>query len=82
VYFVTSKRPGYSLFSMTPSERAAIGLTDGQDRVHLLERVGTDWQVRQEWPVAERSHTEIMVRLGAIDEPATIDELLRLARVR
>ena len=82
MYFVTSKRKGYSLFSMTPSERAAIGLTEGQDRVHLLERVGADWQVRQEWPISERSHTDIMVRLGAVDEPATVDELLRLASAR
>ena len=82
MYFVTSKRPGYCLFSTTPSERAAIGLTDGQDRVQLLERVGADWKVREEWPVTECSHTELMVRLGATDEPATIDELLRLARAR
>ena len=80
MYFVTSKRAGYCLFSMTPSERAAIGLTDAQDCVQLLERVGDDWRVRQEWPVGERSHTDLMVRLGSIEEPGSVEELLRLAR--
>jgi len=51
VYFVTSKRPGYALFSMTPSERAAIAVTDDQKRVHLLELVGRDWRVHRKWPV-------------------------------
>ena len=78
VYFVTSKRPGYALFSMTPSERAAIAVTDDQKRVHLLERVGRDWRVHREWPVEEQSHTAFMSRLALVDEPPTIDELLRL----
>jgi len=78
VYFVTSKRPGYALFSMTPSERAAIGVTEDQKRVHLLERVGTEWRVHRDWPVEEQSHTAFMTRLALLDEPATIDELLRL----
>ena len=79
MYFVTTKRPGYALFCMTPSERAAIGVTDDQKRVHLLAREGAGWTIRQDWPVAERSHTELMVRLGAVDEPATVEELVRLA---
>ena len=79
MYFVTSKRKGYALFSMTPSERAAIGVTEDQKRVHLLERAGTDWRVVHDWPVEERSHTELMTRLGAVDEPATVAELVRLA---
>lgn len=82
MYFVTSKRPGYCLFSMTPSERAAIALTDAQDCVHVLERTGTEWRIRQQWPVAERSHTEVMVQLGGIAEPATVDELLKLVQTR
>ena len=36
MYFVTIKQPGYALFSTTPSERAAIGLTEDQKRVHVL----------------------------------------------
>ena len=79
MYFVTSKRKGYALFSMTPSERAAIGVTEDQKRVHLLERAGTEWRVLHDWPVEERSHTELMTRLGAVDEPATVAELVRLA---
>ena len=79
MYFVTSKRKGYALFSMTPSERAAIGVTEDQKRVHLLERAGTEWRVVHDWPVEERSHTELMTRLGAVDEPATVAELVRLA---
>ena len=54
VYFVTMKRAGYCLFSVSPSERSAIGLLDDQQRVHVLERDGSDYVVRHEWPVAER----------------------------
>jgi len=79
VYFVTSKRPGYALFSMTPSERAAIGVTEDQKRVHLLERAGAEWRVIHDWPVEEHSHTELMTRLGPLDEPASVGELVRLA---
>jgi hypothetical protein len=78
VYFVTTKRAGYALFCMTPSERAAIGVTDDQQRVHLLERAGDTWRVRHEWPMTERSHTEIMVRLGTVEEPATVDAFVGL----
>jgi hypothetical protein len=79
VYFVTMKQAGYALFSTTPSERAAIGLTEDQTRVHLLERTGDGWRVVRDWPIEEHSHTELMVRLGRVDEPASIDELVRLA---
>ena len=79
MYFVTSKRAGYALFCMTPSERAAIAVTDDQKTVHLLARAATGWEVRREWPVAEHSHTELMTRLGPHAEPATIEELIRLA---
>ncbi len=78
MYFVTSKRAGYALFCTTPSERAALGLTDDQQRVQLLERRGAQWQVRQEWPVAERSHTELMLRVRDVEEPATVDALTAL----
>ena len=79
MYFVTSKRSGYCLFCLTPSERAAIGVTDDQKRVHVLEREGKEWRVRREWPVEEHSHTELMSRLASAEEPSTLDELLRLA---
>jgi len=79
MYFVTSKRPGYALFCMTPSERAAIGVTDDQRRVHVLVRDGGGWRVQHDWPMEEHSHTQLMTRLALIDEPATVDELVRLA---
>jgi hypothetical protein len=79
VYLVTTKRAGYALFCMTPSERAAIAVTEDQTRVHLLEREGAAWRVRHDWPVEEHSHTELMSRLAVQDEPATVDELVRLA---
>lgn len=78
MYFVTTKRPGYALFCMTPSERAAIAVTDDQRRVHLLERSGTTWTVAHDWPVEERSHTDVMTRLGDVAEPASVAELVQL----
>jgi hypothetical protein len=79
VYFVTTKRPGYALFCMTPSERAAIGVTEDQKRVHVLARAESGWQVHRDWPVEEHSHTELMTRLARRDEPGTVEELLQLA---
>ena len=79
MYFVTMKQPGYALFATTPSERAAVAVTDDQRRVHLLERTGNGWGVVRDWPIEEHSHTELMVRLGGVDEPGSIDELIRLA---
>ena len=78
MYFVTSKRAGYALFSLTPSERAAIAVTDDQKRVHLLERVGSEWRVYRDWAVEEQSHTDLMTRLALVDEPASIEEIARL----
>ena len=79
MYFVTMKQPGYALFSTTPSEQAAIGLTEDQRRVHVLARTSDGWRVARDWPIEEHSHTELMVRLGGADEPVSIDELVRLA---
>lgn len=79
MYFVTIKRPGFVLFCVTPSERAAIGLTDDQQRVQILERRGSDWVVHREWRIDEHSHTELMQRLAIVDEPATTDALVRIA---
>ena len=78
MYFVTTKRAGYALFCMTPSERAAIALTDDQKRVHVLERTGTTWTVRRDLAVEEHSHTDLLRRLATHDEPSTVDELVRL----
>ena len=67
MYFVTVKRPGYVLFCLTPSERGAVGLTDDQQRAQILERRGADWVVLREWPVSERSHTELLQRFATGD---------------
>ena len=71
MYFVTTNRPGYILFSMTPSERAAVGLTDKQT-VHVLVRAAPagSWAVVAEWSVNEFSHTELMAALHRAQEPA------------
>ncbi len=79
MYFVTSKRPGYCLFCHSPSERVAVGVTDDQQRVHLLERTGTTWDVRRDLAMSEQSHTAILVRLRRVEEPATFAEFARLA---
>ena len=47
--------------------------------MHVLERAGGDWRVVGDWPVTERSHTELMTRLGPLEEPLTVAELMRLA---
>jgi hypothetical protein len=82
VYFVTMKREGYCLFAVSPSERFGVGLLDDQQRVHVLERDGADYAVRQEWPVNEVSHTDIMIRLAAVPEPPSLSEFLRVAAGR
>lgn len=69
MYFVTTKRPGYALFSTTPSERVAVGLAEDQQRLHLLLRGELDWSVVREWPVEEYSHTDLMLALGKVEEP-------------
>ena len=77
MYFVTTKNAEYVLFCMTPSERAAVGLTE-HGAVHLLARGTADaWQKLREWPATEFSHTEFMVALGKVDEPADPRGLLQ-----
>ena len=80
MYFVTMKRVGYCLFSVSPSERFGVGLLDDQQRIHILERDGADYVVRQEFPIAQLSHTDVMLRLGTVDEPASIADFLRVAQ--
>lgn len=77
MYFVTSKNPEYVLFCMTPSERAAIGLTE-KNAVHLLvQAAGGRWQLLREWPGTAFSHTEFMTALRKVDEPADPRQLLQ-----
>lgn len=75
--FVTTKREGYSFFATTPSGRAAVGLTGDQKRVHWMVKTGTGWETLRDWPVGEFSHTDLLLRLGAVDEPADAAEILK-----
>jgi len=78
MYFVTSKRPGYVLFCMTPSGRAAIGLTENRD-VHMFRREEDGgWHTLREWPGGTLSHTDLMMALGDHDEPEDPARLLDL----
>ncbi|MBI1817935.1 MAG: hypothetical protein HYR72_23400 [Deltaproteobacteria bacterium] len=75
---MTTKHPAYVLFAMTPSERAAVGLTDKQV-VHLLVRTADgEWRIRHQWEAARYSHTEFMAALHYRDEPADPERLLDL----
>lgn len=77
MYFVTTKHPNYVLFCMTPSERAAIGLTE-KGVVHLLVHgAAHTWDTVREWSVDECSHTDFMTSLGKVEEPADPRELLQ-----
>jgi hypothetical protein len=78
MYMVTMKRPGYCLFATTPSGRFAAGVTNDQKRLHALLREGNDWTTVRDWPVEEFSHTELMLKLDRMDEPADPREILKL----
>lgn len=80
MYFVTMKRAGYCLFAVSPSERFGVGLLDDQRRVHVLEREGADYVVRQDWPIDEVSHTDVMLRLRDLPEPESVAEFVRAAK--
>ena len=77
MYFVTINRPGYILFSATPSERAAIGLTDKQI-VHFLVRDSAtkEWTVVRTWKASDYSQTDFMVALHHAAEPDDPRKLL------
>ncbi len=83
MYFVTTSRPGYVLFCMTPSERAAVGLTDDQI-VHLLVRASADgqWRVLHQWSTKDYSHTDFMVALRDVSEPVDPQQLLEFLPAR
>jgi hypothetical protein len=70
MHFVLTKRAPYVLFCLTPSERAAVGVTE-QQTVQLLARRGpdVDWTLLAEWSGAELSHTDFMVAWHRAAEP-------------
>jgi hypothetical protein len=77
MYFVTTKREGYVLFCTTPSERAALALTD-KEVVHLFGRrsVAGEWQLLAQWNASDYSHTDFLATLHHVDEPAEPEGLL------
>lgn len=79
MYFITTKLEGYILFSMTPSERAAIGLTEKQE-VHLLaqDAASNAWTVKARWSANDFSHTDFMTAWHRLDEPREVGALLEV----
>ncbi len=77
MFFVTTKHPDYVLFAMTPSERAAIGVTEKHD-VHLLSRnsPAAAWQVFARWNGQDFSHTDFMAAWHYREEPSEPASLL------
>jgi hypothetical protein len=67
---------------MTPSGRAAIGLTETRD-VEIFRR-GSDggWEQLRAWPAGTLSHTDLMLTLGDHDEPDDPARLLDLLPAR
>jgi hypothetical protein len=78
MYFVTINRPGYILFCATPSERAAIGLTDKQVVHFLVRDAGGAWTVQRRWNASDYSHTEFLSAWHRADEPDNPAALLEI----
>ena len=79
MYFVTYKHPDYLLFCTTPSERLALGLTEGHV-AHLLARQSLDdaWRILHEWDSDDYALTDLMARLRGVDEPTDPHVFLEL----
>jgi hypothetical protein len=77
MYFITVGKKPWILFCKTPSERAAIALTENQV-VQLLRRGAgpDDWQVLAEWSADEFSHTDFMSAMHHREEPTDPKGLL------
>lgn len=77
MYFVTTNRKPYILFTMTPHEQGAVGLLENQT-VHFLVK-GSDgqWEVVHEWDGRKYSHTDFMASLQRLPEPADPRHLLQ-----
>lgn len=77
MYFVTMNRKPYVLFAKTPSEKAAIALTEKQTLQLLQLRDGSDeWDVMAEWNAGDFSHTDFMLAMHHREEPAEPKQLL------
>jgi len=79
MYFVTVNKKPWIMFCKTPSERAALGLTE-QQVVQLLRRGSgkDDWQVFAEWSAGDFSHTDFMAAMHHRQEPADPAGLLEI----
>ncbi len=78
MYFVTTKREGYTLFCLSPSERFALGVTP-ERLVQLLVRTpAQNWELLREWSDADYSYTTLMAALRHRDEPAAAADWLGL----
>ena len=77
MYFITTKREGYILFCTTPSECAAVALTEKQI-VHLFGRrsVGDEWRLLAQWRTDDYSHTDFLAALHHVEEPREPEGLL------
>lgn len=77
MFFVPVMWAGYDVACLTPSGRAAIGVT--HEKVgRLFARAGTEWRILHEWPVDRLSYTEIMTYLGEHPEPETPEGIVTL----
>jgi hypothetical protein len=77
MYFVTTKREGYVLFCLTPSEHAAIGVTEKRAVEFLVrDSADQDFVVLRSWNADEYSHTEFMAALHHREEPGDPKQLL------
>lgn len=69
MYFVTTKREGYTLFCLTPNERFALGLT-ADETVHAFVRDPADgWKLVRDWRAADHPLTSFLAALRHTEEP-------------
>jgi hypothetical protein len=78
MHFVTTKRPEYTLFCMSPSERFAIGLDEHQVVSFFVRGPAKEWQLARRWDGGQFSHTAFMAALRSREEPNDPLELLAL----
>lgn len=78
MYFVTTKRPEFTLFCMSASERCALGLDEHQVVHFFVRGPAGDWQLVRTWNAKDYSHTAFMAGLRDRDEPVDPTELLKV----
>ena len=79
MYLVTIAKQGYVQFATTPQGRAAVGLTEaGVVRLLAPGEPGGEWRTLREWDGKRFAHTDFVVGLGRLAEPASAEELLAI----